>query len=150
MATGDFKIDGLKDVEKALEVLPKNLQGNVLRTANRRLVAPIRKEVKSQIPKRTGKAARELKIKTSRSDKTAVQLGFTSDAFYMRFIERGTRVRQTLSGNSKGSITARPFIERAYERGSREIIKNKAPKEYGDIVADILQKKSNRIRKRLG
>ena len=143
------RIEGLKDVERALKVLPRNLQGNILRTANRRLIAPVRKDVKSQIPKRTGRASKELKIKTSRRDKTAVQLGFTSDAYYMRFLEKGTRVRQTRDGANRGSVTARPFIERTYNRGAKTIIKEKAPKEYGNIVADILSKKSARIRKKL-
>ena len=143
------KVDGLKELQKALEELPRQIQQKPLRSAVAAGAKVILDEAKNRVPVNTGNLQKSLYRYRSRKMSTVgketylvgVRKGkgvygdtrlnrrlgrvgrkYTTqgEAFYWRFIEFGT-----------SKISARPFLRPAFEAGK------------GDAVNEI----KNRLRK---
>lgn len=88
-----LKLEGLKELNKAL----KQLDGKLATRINRRAIAKgaqvIRKEMRAQAPRGKGNLHKELRYKIKKSkEKTGFSgsVGPTKKAFYARFLEYGT------------------------------------------------------------
>ena len=141
MTNKDYAFNGLSEVEEALKTLPAKMQASLLKSFNRKastkfVVKPLRMAL--NYSSRTKKA---IKIASVRDDKTAVYAGPTSDAFYLRFLEKGTKERK-----GRGKITGKHKIERVADRGVNPIIKY-TNKEFGEVINEFLLKKLKRARK---
>lgn len=159
-----IRIEGLKDVYKALNGLPPNVKGAALRSVHRKAAAITQGEMVRRAPvgsSRTSNTRREkkmgdlrdnIKIGNDRENLSGVIVG-VFNAFWARFIERGTKQRTTQgrgkyrAGANRGKVTARPFIEPAiestYQKTAKYINKN-----YMQIIKSYLQRKNKRISKK--
>jgi HK97 gp10 family phage protein len=123
----NVEIIGAKELIKALEELPNQLGVQLLRDTNRSGARFIRDELKGVVPSQ--KARNKIQIKNDPDDKTAVQVGLTTDAYYVRFLEKGTIERKTkgkgpkqFKAAARGRITPRPFFDQMLERSSQSTV----------------------------
>ena len=149
MAKTDVTILGLKELRSTLkdiekQALQKGALRSVMRAAAKETVLPALRE---QAPGNTAKA---FKIKSSKGLKggVGVDVGPTTDKFYLKFYEFGTKQRKRKSGGSTGKQEARPFIERTHKQEAPKIIQY-IVENYQDMVNKYLQGRANYINKKL-
>jgi HK97 gp10 family phage protein len=171
-----FEIEGLKDIQKALDKLPTKIKGKVLRRANRMQANKVKKAVKAAAPENTKSSKISFKrvksgknkgkrrvvkhsikanIKTAsdRSNLSGVLVGIDKIAFQARFIEYGTKNRKTKgkgkyrAGAGRGSVKAKPFFMPTVDRMIPKIIKE-LNTSYGDIISESLRKQSKLIKRK--
>jgi len=63
-----FPVSGLKELDRYLSVLPKNMQKQAYRSALTAAAAPVRDEARLRAPKQTGKMARAIKTGSARQN----------------------------------------------------------------------------------
>lgn len=149
MAIERTKIEGLSEVMKALENAPKRVTGKVLRTVHRKGLAKLRTELRQATPVKTGNLRKNIKITNDKYNASGLLIGVSSDAFYARFIEYGTVIRETRrTGTVRGAVQAKPFIKPIFERNYNYLIEFYS-RSYTPIIEQALMKESKRITKRL-
>lgn len=116
------KVDGLKELDMALQQLPEKVSRRVLQSAVTSSVRVARKEIKKSAPRGAmpskasaeyGRLHQNLKVgkaRTKKSDKSAFIS--TGKAFWGYFLEYGTR-----------RIPAKPWFVPAFERSQDAMIK---------------------------
>jgi hypothetical protein len=104
MITQTWKIEGLKEVMDALKELPYNVQAKVFQgiasKAGRKYIV---NELKTLLPY-SSKTKAQIKVVTDIKDKTAIYAGISPKTFWIRFVEYGTKPRQTKKGRNRGTI----------------------------------------------
>lgn len=148
---------GLEEVQEALRLLPANLQSSILRQFNREAARKLTIPALKSANPYSADTAKGFSIVNSKRDKTAIFVGATTEAFWLRFIESGTEGRETKNlgyyakanpdakrrypaGINRGAISAKPFIESAIDSTIDEIIRYTAAK-YGERIGSFLQRK---------
>ena len=120
----DFKVDGLRELDKALNRLPLKARGSVIRGALNKAATPIAAEARRLAPRRKeepenrkyGPLRKSIRKSAStprgRNNYTAeVKVGPSNRAYYGRFLELGT-----------SKMAARPFLRPAFESKSQEAL----------------------------
>lgn len=147
MASNTFyQIEGLDQFEKALETLDSKTVEKIYSSVNRKVA---NKEVKKPLAARVDYIHSKRNIKTTKSkdDKTAITVSPSTDIYWTRFLEKGTKERYTkTTGAYRGSITARHQIESVYEAQIDEILKY-VQEYYGEEIDNILRRKIKKISK---
>lgn len=110
-----FEIKGLSDVEKALNELPAKLSANIIRNFLRKAG---KKYISDGLKARLNYSAKTestIGVVNDNRDKLRIQAGVTSDGYYLRWADRGTKLRTTKKGANRGQINGKnevgPFIE---------------------------------------
>lgn len=88
-----YKVKGLKQTEKALELLGKNATKKVLKGALRDSTRPVIKEARARTPRNTGDLRRSIAAKLDKYGNAMVgyRLGKKYKGFVGLFIEKGTK-----------------------------------------------------------
>ena len=97
------KMDGLKEMYKLLDGLPLKLKANALKSVHRKTANVFIK--KGMTTRHDADIA--VSVSNERGDPTGVVAGFTTDDFWFRFLEYGTRRRQNLGRSHRGAVTPR-------------------------------------------
>lgn len=140
-----FRIDGLREFEEALDSLdPKTLQ-QIYRSANRKVLT---KHVKGELSTVVGERKKFMKVASVKEDKTGVKIGPSTDVFWTRFLEKGTKSRSTKSGASRGRIAGNHKIETFYRTKVTSII-DYISENYGEAIDEILEKKVKKVNKKI-
>jgi HK97 gp10 family phage protein len=112
----NFTITGIKEIDRALQELEKNVAKKVIRQAMRKAMKPVKQQVEANAPRVTGKLAGNVKIKAIKKSRTKigirVQIGakeFTGETFYGAFLEYGTK-----------DIPAKGFMRQAFDSAKEE------------------------------
>jgi HK97 gp10 family phage protein len=137
----NMKVDGLRQLNKALQELPLKIRGAPLRTATRKASMVIRNEARSKVPVNTGLLKREIITSRSRSQSSEgretfvvmvkqlvkkyantkanrrmnrVGKKFKTEglAYYWKFLEFGT-----------SKMRARPFMRPAFDSKKQEAVR---------------------------
>lgn len=108
------KVDGLKELDKALNALPLRMRGNALRGALNKAANPIVKDARAMVPVKTGQGKRSIRKRAStprgsNGYQAVVTVGFLQRAFYLQFVELGT-----------SKLAARPFLRPAFDKNMAE------------------------------
>lgn len=142
------QIEGLKELLNAIDNVPKNVNDKLLFSVNRRVLTMVVKNpIKAAMPfsQETKKAVKVVRARGR--DKTAVYVGPTTDAFYIRFFEKGTAERYTNAGVYKGSMSkGNTGIPGAIDAGVNEVIEE-VKTSYGELYADSLAKYLKKFKK---
>lgn len=143
----NFNLVGVKEITAILDQLPRKVTASILRSYNRKtaskfITKPLR--VALGYSKNTTK---DIKVRTSRKNKTAIKVGPTSDSFWLRFLEGGTVMRKTKKGAARGRVRGRKIIEPFVDRQIPAIIDN-LNTNYGKEIDQFLRKKIKRINKK--
>ena len=97
------KMDGLKDMYSLLGGLPLKLKANALKSVHRKTANVFIK--KGMTSKHDADIA--VSVSNERGDPTGVIAGFTSDFFWFRFLEYGTKRRENLGRPHRGRVKPR-------------------------------------------
>ena len=139
----EVEVKGLRELMRALEQLPKEIQGKPTMTALRAAAKPMREDARAKVPQDTGTVLKNIVVarskvhngknfvwgvvlrvkKMTRRQRQAAAAGgnpLAGDPFYWKFLEFGT-----------SKLPARPFLRPAFEgnkTGAVDIIKNRMAK----------------------
>lgn len=143
-------LEGLKELLDILKTLENEKEvERLLRSANRESLKDLQKQFKSGLPysKRLLKYIKigATKVKGRRHPNAQI-VGPTSDAFVIRFLEKGTVERYTKGGSYKGKITGKHAIE-SFLDSNANVVKDKVISEYGEQLVKVTEKKAKRINK---
>ena len=123
-----FDIQGLDQVKRALSQLPKEVNDKILYDLHLGAARIVKSDIQSATPegnntkKASQKARANVIVKRQRRSTTGVNIGYSTRAFHIGFIEFGTKLRvlkgqgKYRKGTKRGKITARPFIGAAHDR----------------------------------
>jgi HK97 gp10 family phage protein len=75
-------------------------------------------------------------------------VGPTTDAFYLKFYEFGTKQRKRKSGASTGRMPAKPFIERTHRQEAPKIIRY-IVNNYDKMVTKYLEGRARYMNRKL-
>jgi len=93
MNNESFELEGTKEVMKALDALQPKLLLAVLKGVERKALREnIIKPLKAALPY-SESSERNIKIVSDRDDKTGFYAGITKDSYWLRFVEKGTKIR---------------------------------------------------------
>ncbi len=149
MTEETFKIEGIKEVIEALEGLPDELVQKFLKTYTRRVLSKfIVDKLKGSLPY-SPKSLKGIKVVNDRNDKSAAFGGLTLDSFWLRFTEKGTKVRKTKKGFNRGQITAKNKILPIIDQQINPIIED-FNEQLGIEIEKILKRKIKSVNKKLG
>lgn len=138
-----FDMNGIKEVNESLSLLPAQMHAKVLQQFNRESANKFtKKEMRIKNPSSNKKS---IITTNDKKDKTGVYVGVGSDSFWLRFIERGTEQRRTKKGYNRGVMKAKPFIEYAIDNTIDDII-NYTNEKYGERINTFLERKLKKFR----
>lgn len=119
-------LTGDKELDKTLRDLPVKLQKKGIRKATRAAAKMIKDDAVRRVPVFSGELERSLTVRTAkRANGKALprhtfghavatrEAMFQGDTFYGGFIEFGTKLRLTRSGESRGAVDETSFIREA-------------------------------------
>lgn len=142
----DYKLEGTDQILKALDALSSKETAKILKAANRKALAQkIVKPVKAALPY-SAKTKKGIKIVADKEYKDSFFAGATSDVFFLRFLEMGTKERIAADGRSRGQITPRPIIKSTIMRNVDGVI-DFFNKDFGQTLVQLMQRKIKRITK---
>lgn len=130
------KVEGLRELDKALSELPKATGRNVLRRAGRKALEPIVEDARGMAPSDTGRLREEMTVSTRLSKRQAAlhrkmvkdskaSIEMFAGAGYSRvahLLEFGTAQRFHKSGKSTGAVSPRPFMRPAWDAGKEKVL----------------------------
>jgi len=149
MATNDsikFQLDGADEIINALNALPAKIIVSLLRSVNRTAETQyIVKNLRSSIPY-SANIKRNIKVESDRNDKTGVIAGPSSDVFWTRFLEKGTKQRKTKTGANRGSIIGNHTIEPIIDQNVPNII-DFINNNLGKEISKFLEKRIKKLNK---
>ena len=141
-----YELTGINEVLDALDSLSEKKIMNIVKAIQRKVlkdivITPLRAAIPySQFAKKS------IRIVPDKRDYTADYAGPTSDAYWLRWVERGTKQRTTKAGVNRGAITPRPIIIPFIESTPEKIVEF-FNKDFGQAVSDELQKRISKIKK---
>lgn len=129
-----FEILGIKEVQKMLADIPKEFSDKIQFDLNKAAGKIVEKELQQSVPvgnndKSSKNKAENNTLVTKSDSKSGVYVGFNKRAWYVKLIERGTKVRQTKGRGkykkkaNRGTVNRKPFIEAAYDRAAPKAVK---------------------------
>jgi hypothetical protein len=136
--------DNLDDLVQAMKDLPRAVSDSVLRSVNRQVGRRyVLERLKSDVPYESKDNRGALGISAVRGDKTAVSVGITSAAYYLRFVEGGTVERQ-----GRGSISAQDRIGPILD-STVEPTANAWREEVGEGINTFLERRIKSLERKL-
>lgn len=150
-----FKMElaGAKELEAALNELPKAVGKGVLRRALIKAATPIAEDARQRVHVLRGVLQRGISVSTRLSRRQKKLAGVkpgevrvyvgASPARHAHLVEFGTRERFTKDGKSSGVMPAFPFLRPAWESGKRAALDR-----LGKLIWAELKKAAERLAKR--
>lgn len=154
-----LQIKGLKEIEKMLKQLPKDINDRVQYDLNRKVAAIAKKQMEMDAPE--GNNNKKAKDKTrsnitiakarGKGNRSGVWVGVKKRVWYSTLIDRGTKVRSTKGKGrykkkaNRGSIGSRPWIEQAHNKAMPSMI-NFINNSYAKVVNQSLKKQVKRFK----
>jgi len=126
-----FSIEGLKELNDALEELPKSLRKTPLRNTLKKATKPVYDRALDEIPVESGYLKEHMvvspRLKASQRRKTRrfkdeVEVFVGNNAPHAHLIEFGTKERFRKSGGSTGQMTPNPFMTRAWDASKHDCL----------------------------
>lgn len=136
-----MKVDGLRQLDKALNDLPLKARGPIIRGALNKAANPMLNAARtlSEVDSPKKKIIKKASNPRRKNNFTAeVLIGFTKDAWYLRLIETGTSAHKIRAKKASiltdqvmffgrevdhPGITARPFLRPAYDAEHNNFIR---------------------------
>ena len=140
MADKDIKILGAENYRDILDTLNAKVAGQILRSANRQVLSKnIVKQLRGVLPY-SRNTTKDIRVLSTKKNKTAVAVGPTTAVYWLRFVEKGTKVRK-----GRGKISPRRIIEPFVDSKIDKVI-DFTNKEYGKIISTIIKKKLKKFK----
>ena len=141
-----IQLDGTREILDALDALNPRQIINIIKAIERKALRDnIIKPVKAAVPY-SSESKKSIRIVQDSQDRTGFFAGVTSDAFWLRFVEKGTNVRTTKNGANRGAIRPQPHaIDTILE--NVEGVVDVFAKDFGEAVEQELQKRLKKLNK---
>jgi HK97 gp10 family phage protein len=144
-----FDIEGLEQITKLLNDLPKEISEKIAYDINRAAARTAAEEIRKSVPVGDNDKPSDEKIENNvviakGKIKGSVVVGFSPKAWYVKLVEKGSKVRQTSEGQNRGAIERRPFVQQAHERSFPAII-NYLNQNYSKLVDKALKRLAKKI-----
>lgn len=163
-----FEVEGLQGINEILAGIPKRIQSQLVKKIHRealkaKVLPALRAAAPNEITIRDGNTYRTIdpapfiKILSAKRSKTGMIVGPTREAYVLRFLEFGTKVRYTRGGGSfykrrtrihRGILNPDPFIERIY-RQQAEAVTRFVADNYRTVMVRYLEAKNRRLLNRI-
>jgi hypothetical protein len=130
-----ISVSGVKEIDKVLKGLPKQLQHRVLVSAHIMAARPFVQAAKALAPQKSGRVKKNIGSSGVPQRKANIVgetlSGQRSRGYVGRFIEYGTKKRETLgrgrkkkykAGANRGRVEAKPYLEPAFNQTKTMII----------------------------
>jgi len=155
-------IEGWQEIYKALDQMDDQLRETIIRNVHKSVARQtIVKDMKAAIPY-SNETKKGIGVKNVRGNKNAIWIGAMSDAWYLRFLEFGTKERKTRAKSrvkykrsggktptyNRGRIRANPIITRMVD-GSIEQYITLLNSEYGTELQKYMQRKLDQTNKKI-
>jgi len=144
MEKTNFELEGVSEVIDALEALePKQLLSVIKALERKALNENIVKPLKAALPY-SADSEKSIRVVQDNQDRTGFWAGITSDAYWLRFVEKGTNIRTTKKGANRGAISAK---NRAVPTilGQTDDVVEFFNKDFGGEVERILQRRLKKL-----
>lgn len=102
MASENFNVQGLKELQNMLEQLPIRIEKNIMRGALRAGANVMRNAARQEAPVDDGKLKKSIKTSSPNIKKGDVTVKVETDLYYARMIEFGTASYYTGNGRTVG------------------------------------------------
>jgi len=132
MTDFNFNIKGIEEVNNILKTLPNSINERIQSDINRKGASIVKAELKESAPEGDNNKKQKEKIGDNviikKSSSTGFFIGFTKKVWYVKLLEMGTVVRQTLgkgkyaAGANRGLIIRKPFIEKAHNETASKVV----------------------------
>jgi HK97 gp10 family phage protein len=147
-----FDIDGLDQINKLLSDLPKEINSKISEGIHREAAKIAKAEIEKSVPVGDNDKPSSNKIENNvviakGKVKGSIVVGFSPKVWYVRLIERGTKVRETNGGANRGSMERKPFIKQAHERSFEAVI-NHLNQNYGKLIEKSLKRLAKKLNKK--
>ncbi len=111
----DFKLEGVKELDRVLASLPKAAGKQQLKAFLRKAAKPVVKDARARAPKDSGAMAKSIKARTMTRTRVpaAISIGPDQEHWYGLFQERGTAYK-----------AAQPFLRPAWDAHKKSIAAN--------------------------
>ena len=135
-----MKVTGLTEAQESFNKIAKAANKEGL-TAGRKGAKPMLEAIRSLTPRRTGNAARAVRVSngTTKDGKVTLHIGFTGrgtnikDAFYIQWVIGGHRIGPEELGDKRKLIPPNDFLDRAWV-AAREQMADLTIKTWGDRI----------------
>jgi HK97 gp10 family phage protein len=147
-----MSVSGVKEIDKVLKGLPKQLQHRVLVSAHIMAARPFVQAAKALAPEKSGRLKKNIGSSGVPQKKANVVgetlSGQKSRGWVGRFIERGTEKRATKGkgkkkkygpGANRGQVTAKPYLEPAFNQ-TKTIIINRINESVGKTLFSFMNR----------
>jgi HK97 gp10 family phage protein len=123
----NLELKGHKEAIAALRQLPKDVNDRIMYNIHRSAAGPVKRIIESATPsgnndkKSKSKAESNVVIAKEQGSKVGVNVGYKKRAFYISFVDQGTRQRKVRGRRGKyknanrGRISPRHFVSRAHD-----------------------------------
>lgn len=139
-----YELKGVKEVLDALEALePKQLLSIIKAVERKALNETIVKPLKAALPY-SAQTEKSIRVVQDKYNRLGFWAGITSDAFWLRFVEKGTDIRTTESGANRGSISARNNAVPTILGQTDDVIKF-FNEDFGTEVEKIINRKLKKL-----
>jgi HK97 gp10 family phage protein len=128
----NFKIEGIEEINKILDTLPKAINDKIQADLNKQAANIVKKELQALSPEGNNDKKHKSKISANvvvkKSINNSFLIGFTKKVWYVKLLEMGTIVRKTLgkgryrSGANRGVLIRKPFIESAHHTAAQKAV----------------------------
>ena len=146
MANQEFKIEGLDEILKAMEGLDADVQQKIIKNflakVGRKYIVS---ELKAVLPY-SSRSESAIRVVTNKNDKNSIIAGITSDSYWLRWADGGTKERKTKKGANRGSIAPKKQTETTIDSQIDPII-DFASEEFGNEVNKSLERRIKKITK---
>lgn len=147
MENSKIDIDGIDEVLQALDELPAKVSQKFLYEANRKVLTQFLKpQLLAALPYSMA-TKKGITVTKARGTKTGVYIGVSTNAFWLRFLEKGTKDRQTLGkgkikrGVSRGRIDPpAPHVISTIEASVNGVLET-VSKDYSNFIVEALAKR---------
>jgi len=142
-----YKLEGADQIIKALDVLDSKELISLIKSAERKALAQeVIKPIKAALPY-SAATKKGIKIVADKEDRlTGLYAGVSSDAFWLRFLEGGTKIRTTKNRANRGQIAPRPITKPIIINSADGVI-DFFNKDFGQTLVTLMQRKIKRIKK---
>ena len=157
MENESYKLDGVKEVIDALKDLPQELQVKVLKGFLQKvgrsfIVQPLKVAIPyKQLHMRDKSPVTNnefIRVTTDSRTPLSVSAGVTSKGYKLRWLDKGTKLRVTKKGHSRGQIVGKNIIQPLIEDQIPKIVEY-TEKEIGNEIDKALSRRLKKLKKSL-
>ena len=142
-----YELKGVKEIQEMLSGLPPKMNAKILQSIHRKTAKKFVLESLLSSTPYSSETKSGFVVLPDREDPTAVYAGPSSDVFWVRYVERGTKQRTTNKGYNRGMITGKSTIEPIVE-GQIDPMINYINNEYGNEIDKFITSKIKRLNKK--